>query len=211
MWKVKVKSLSRVQLFETPWTAAHQAPPPMGFSRQEYLSLVPFICFHTSPVSLIKCIDFPPGGGGVEERNFRICLIKQCRALYQPAMFHFVLPLSPPSPQTCLWARVLLFQAIQCINHIKCLEVALEGGPILYPQWFIQVLLPNKYQSVQFSHSAVSSSLQPHGLQHARLPCPSPTPRACSNSCPSGWYHPTISSSVVPFSSCLQPFPASGS
>ena len=50
------------------------------------------------------------------------------------------------------------------------------------------------------------------GLQHVRLPCPSPTSRACSNSCPSSrWYHPTISSSVIPFSSCLQSFPASGS
>ena len=55
-------------------------------------------------------------------------------------------------------------------------------------------------------------SLQPHGLQHARLPCPLPTPRACSNSCPlSRWCHPTVSSSVIPFSSCLQSFPASGS
>ena len=64
----------------------------------------------------------------------------------------------------------------------------------------------------QFSRTLVSDSLQPHGLQHARLPCPSPTPRACSNSCPSSWwYHPTISSSVLPFSSCLQSFPASGS
>ena len=54
--------------------------------------------------------------------------------------------------------------------------------------------------------------LQPHGLQHARLPCLSPTPGACANSCPSSqWCHPTISSSVVPFSSCLQSFPASGS
>ena len=51
----------------------------------------------------------------------------------------------------------------------------------------------------------------PHGLQHTRLPCSSPTPRACSNSCPlSWWYHPTISSSAVPFSSCLHSFPASG-
>ena len=66
--------------------------------------------------------------------------------------------------------------------------------------------------TLQFSHSAVSNSLQPHGLQHARLPCPSPTPRACSNSCPSShWCHPTISSSAVPFSSSLQSFPASGS
>ena len=63
-----------------------------------------------------------------------------------------------------------------------------------------------------FSHSVVSSSLWLHGLQQARLPCPSPTPRACSNSCPlSQWCHPTILSSVVPFSSCLQSFPASGS
>ena len=58
----------------------------------------------------------------------------------------------------------------------------------------------------------MSDSLRPHGLQHARLPCPSPTPTACSNSCPlSRWCHSTISSSVVPFSSCLQSFPASRS
>jgi len=61
-------------------------------------------------------------------------------------------------------------------------------------------------------HSVVSNSLQPHGLQHAKLPCPSLSPGVCSNSCPSSrWCHPTISSSVVPFSSCLQSFPESGS
>ena len=61
------------------------------------------------------------------------------------------------------------------------------------------------------SCSVVSNSLRPHGPQHARLPCPSPSPGACSNSCPlSPWYYPTISSSVVPFSSCLPSFPASG-
>ena len=66
--------------------------------------------------------------------------------------------------------------------------------------------------SVRFSHSVVSDSLRPHGLQHARPPCPSPTPGVYSNSCPLSWWcHPTISSSVVPFSSCLQSFPASGS
>ena len=69
-----------------------------------------------------------------------------------------------------------------------------------------------KGSSVQFSRSVVSNSLGHHGLQHARLSCPSPTPGACSDSCPSSrWCHPTISSSVVPFSSCLQSFPASGS
>ena len=65
--------------------------------------------------------------------------------------------------------------------------------------------------SVQFNHSVVSNSLWPHGLQHARLLCPSPTPGACSNSCPlSRWCHPTILSSVIPFSR-LQFSPVSGS
>ena len=68
------------------------------------------------------------------------------------------------------------------------------------------------YSPVQFSHSLMSNSLWPHGLQNARLPCPSPTPRVYSNSCPlSRWYRPTISSSVIPFSSHLQSFPTSGS
>ena len=63
---------------------------------------------------------------------------------------------------------------------------------------------------IQFSHSVMSNSLQPHGLKHARLPSPSPTPGVCSNTHPlTRWCHPTISSSVVPFSSCLQSFPAS--
>ena len=67
-------------------------------------------------------------------------------------------------------------------------------------------------QTVQFSHSVISDSLWPHGLQHARLPCPSPTPGTCSNSYPmSRLCHPTISSSAIPFSSRLQSFPESGS
>ena len=67
-------------------------------------------------------------------------------------------------------------------------------------------------RSVQFSRSDLSDSLRPHGLQQARLPCPSPTPGAYSNSCPLSWWcHPTISSSVIPVSSCLQSCPASGS
>ena len=69
-----------------------------------------------------------------------------------------------------------------------------------------------EWGSVQFSHSVVADSLRPHGLHHNRLPCPSPTPGARSNSCPSSqWCNPTISSSVIPFFSCLQSFPASGS
>ena len=66
--------------------------------------------------------------------------------------------------------------------------------------------------SIQFNHSVVSNSFQPHEPQHARPPCPSPTPGAHPNSCPlSRWCHPKISSSVIPFSSCPQSFSASGS
>ena len=87
-------------------------------------------------------------------------------------------------------------------------------GKLIQPLWktvwrFLKKL---KLPSIQINHSVVSDSLWPYRLQHARPPCPSPTPRACLNSCPSSWWcHTTISSSVVPFSSCLQSFPASGS
>ena len=69
-----------------------------------------------------------------------------------------------------------------------------------------------QFSSIQFSHSVMSDSLQPHGLQHSGLSCPSPTPGVYSNWCPLSWWcHPAISSSVVPFSSCPQSLPASGS
>ena len=78
--------------------------------------------------------------------------------------------------------------------------------PFYYKHFIVQ------FSSFQFSLSVVSDSLRPHESQHTRPPCPSPTPRVYPNSSPlSRWYHPTISSSVVPFSSCLQSFPASGS
>ena len=76
----------------------------------------------------------------------------------------------------------------------------------------ILILFTNFSISTQFSHSIVSNSLRPHELQHARPPCPSPTPRVHPNPCPLCWWcHPAISSYVVPFSSCLQSFPTSGS
>ena len=77
-----------------------------------------------------------------------------------------------------------------------------------FPFWF----LFRHFSSVQFSCSVVSDSLRPHELQHTRPPCPSPTPRVHSDSCPLSWWcHPAISSSVVPFSSCTQYLPASES
>ena len=79
--------------------------------------------------------------------------------------------------------------------------------------WICNINVPRPVSvQFQFSCSVMSDSLRPHGLQHSRLPCPSPTPGAYSNSCPlSWWWHSTTSSSVFPFSSCLQSFPASGS
>ena len=86
------------------------------------------------------------------------------------------------------------------------------NDPISFCSFLWRVIFHCVRCSVQFSRSVMSDSLWPHGLQHARPPCPSPTPWACSNPRPSSqWCHPSISSSVVPFSSCLQSFPASGS
>ena len=90
---------------------------------------------------------------------------------------------------------------ISCITG-RCFITEPKGKPIFH----IQI------RSDQFSHSVVSNSLQPHELQHARPPCPSPTPRVHWDSCPlSQWWHPAISSSVVPFSSCPQSLTASES
>ena len=91
----------------------------------------------------------------------------------------------------------------------RCLVLHIEQEGILAK---IRSVILVKLVSVQFSHSVISDSLRPHGLQHAKPPCPSPTPGVYPNSCPLSWWcHPTISSSVVLFSSCLQSFPASES
>ena len=93
---------------------------------------------------------------------------------------------------------------IHFLSHSLLLIVSPHGGRGERALWALF--------SVQFSRSVMSDSLWPHGLQHTRPPCPSPTPRAYTNSCPSSqWCHPTISSSVIPFSSCFQSFLASGS
>jgi len=104
---------------------------------------------------------------------------------------------------TCSEKLTALFPVIYKLVIIICTsqpisEIRLWG----LPRWCF----------IQSSCSVMADSFPPHGLKHARLPCPSPTPRAYSNSCPLHWWcHPTISSSVVPFSSHLQSFPASGS
>ena len=93
------------------------------------------------------------------------------------------------------------------LNRILCLEWKMYVG---LRKGMSDELL--RQPSVQFSHSVVSDFLQPHEMQHARLPCPSLSPKVCSNSCPwSRWCHSTVSSSLVPFSFHLQSFPASES
>ena len=97
-------------------------------------------------------------------------------------------------------------------NMQRKMENVFGGGKWTLPECLHQLKHFIILWSASLVCSVVSNSLWPHGLQHARLPCPSPTPGACSNACPSSWWcHPTILSSVVPFSSCLQPFPAPGS
>ena len=105
-----------------------------------------------------------------------------------------------------------VYQA-SCPHHtlwsLRCLHLSSHTHPgiVIQPEPHAITL-----GSVQFSHSVVSDSLRSHGLQHARPPCPSPAPGVHPNSCPlNRWCHPTISSSVIPFSSCSQSFPASGS
>ena len=93
-----------------------------------------------------------------------------------------------------------------------CFEREVEGFVDMISRWNLWSLSYKEEPGPQFSCSVVSDSLRPHGLQHARFPCPSPTPRVHPNPCLSSqWCHPTIYSSVVPFSSHLQSFPASGS
>ena len=111
----------------------------------------------------------------------------------------------------------VLFFPLKCVKKIYLLQLAYWKSVVfvIHLQYLPQELswgqLPLAALSVQFSCSVMSNSSQPHGLQHARPPCPSPTPGVYSNSCPLSWWcHPTISSSVVPFSSHRQSFPASG-
>ena len=109
---------------------------------------------------------------------------------------------SPLSTYTYIYtnARVHIHTHMQIHSDIDCTPTHMHA--------FTHIVI----HTVQFSHSVMSNSLRPHGLKHTRPPCLSPTPRVYPNPRPlSRWCHPTISSSVVPFFSCLQSFPASGS
>ena len=122
----------------------------------------------------------------------------------------------------CNTVRPTLFLICGCFHIPRAVEqLQLHGlQNLMYSlSCFLKKKLPTsglalttpgrKCSLVAFSHEVMSDSLRPHGLQHARLPCPSLSPWVCSNSCPLSWWcHPTISSSVTSFSSCLQSFPS---
>ena len=136
-----------------------------------------------------------------------------------------LLPMTLPSIslQPCLYPSLVIFQWVQSLHNQEFLHPSLRSPPPMqnslslsqqsfnlreYPMpWFY-----HPFRSVQFSHSVMSDSLWPHESQHARPPCPPPTPGVHPNPCPLSWWcHPAISSSVVPFSSCPQSFWALGS
>jgi len=148
--------------------------------------------FHTKQ-SIVSIWAFLPCWNCVCESVWRRCPINAIRRWITPDPF-----------TQAIEPRPLFFWNSW---YKKCVQSTLSKVPCDNKKWVQTVLT-----SVQFSHSVVSDSLQPHESQHARPPCPSPTPGVHSNSCPSSrWCHPTISSSVIPFSSCPQSLPASGS
>ena len=182
-----VRSLSRVRLFVIPWTAAHQASLSFTISQ-----------------SLLKLMSIE---------------------LVMPITHVVNIPFFFPSWED---RNLKEFSFLERIEYLKIKYKALfmkgaekkqsenqdsdgKRKDILFI-WGARLFSSVQFSSVQFSRSVISDSLRPHESQQARLPCPSQTPRVYSDSCPlSRWCHPTISSSVVPFSSCPQSLPASGS
>ena len=178
------QSLCCVQLFVTPWTVTHQPPLSMEFSRKEYWSELPYL---------------PSGdlcNAGIKGRS--------------PVLQVDSLPSEPPGkPKNTSWKPSLSLGGFPN----QGMEL---GSPSLvgrfFTSWGARETQRSQIRSDQISRSVMSDSLRPHESQHTRPPCPSPTPGVHSDSHPSSqWCHPAISSSVVPFSSCPQPPPASES
>ena len=142
--------------------------------------------------------------------SFYTCGIFQVERLREvnsisKAILHFMVELLFGPPGTLPLKTTHLTIIILLVATVILLDICLKF-------WFPMRQMLLKISSVQFSRSVMSDSLRPYGPQHSRPSCPSPTSKIYSNLCPlNQWCHPTISSSVIPFSSCLQIFPASGS
>ena len=167
-----MKSPSRVQLLATPWTAAYQAPPFMGLSRQEYWSGLPL----PSPAMALMTtyITNTPQSAFLAQKFLFLS------ELQNTIMFTLLF--------TDTWAPKLLklFLFLYYVPWSCSIKICspLLGLSFLNASHFKSLFI---HSDSQFCLSVVSDSLPPHGLQHARIPGPSPTPRACSNSCPSSW------------------------
>ena len=171
----------------------------MGFSRQEYWSGLPCPPPGDLPNPGIKLASLrspAPGGRFFTTNNTWEFPEK------------FVIWWHKPSIWFCLSLKQYLWSTIKQI----VIKWGMSVFPITKEIWKFYLKPNSPMRSVQFNLSVMSDSLRAHGLQHASLHCPSPSPGAYSNSRPlSQWCHPTFSSSVIPFSSHLQSFPASGS
>ena len=141
---------------------------------------------------------------GAEASDLAGFLESYCLAMLASITSTVFIQLITYSPKLYFFFYQLSYSWASILKHQAPASFSISSVP-----WHMYKEFP--VQSVLFSRSVMSDSLQPHGLKHSRLPCSSPPPRACSNSCPSSQQcHPTISFSVVPFSSHLQSFPASG-
>ena len=151
--------------------------------------------------------------------NWVNCVKFNCRVSSCASLSHvwlFANPWTIPTRILCLWDYPSKNIWADCHFLLQGIFLNQELHPHLHYKWILynwatREASESDISSVHFSHSVVSDFLGPHELQHARPPCPSPTPRVHWNSCPlSRWCQPAISSSVVPFSSCPQSLPASG-
>ena len=189
-----------IWLFATLWTVAHKAPLSMGFSRQEYWSGLP-----RPPPG-----DFP--GLGMEPASPALA----------GGFFYHKWPLGSPSytlsvlryPPKSLSECGIIIKVKTWNGNITKISMSWEVNYIDM-SYIFSSCRKQKSEQIGLQFSSVQSLshvrlLQPHGLQHTRPRCPSRTPGVYSNSCPSSqWCHPIVSSSVIPFSSSLQSFPAS--
>ena len=182
-------------------------------------------------VRLVKAIVFPVVMYGKTTALTRWTFVGKVMSLLLNTLSRFVIAFLPRSKHILIsWLQspsAVILEPRKIVCHcFHCFPIYFPWGDgtrchdlsFLKVEWVtlkfsvLQLVLLYYMKLVQFCPSAMSDSLWPHRLQHTRLSCPSPTPGACSNSYTSHWWcHPTISSSVVPFSSCLQSFPASGS
>ena len=208
-WSVQFssgQSLSHVWLFVTPWTAAHQASRSITISRV-YSNSCPLSQW-CHPTISSSVIPFSHRQSSPASECFPMSLIRW------PKYWSFSFSISPSNE----YSGLISFRIdwLDCLGVQGALKSLLQHhsskASILWHSAFFMVQLsyPYMFSSVQ-SLSCVRSFVT-HEPQHARPPCPSPTPGVYPDSCPlSRWYHPTILSSVIPFSSCPQSFPISGS